>query len=114
MRPSSRLTHAASEIGHANLLQRHFEWTDNLLWAEEVPGLRDPNQVITVLSGQDAIVPVQRVRKYLLANGMREWTDDEKQDAGGLFIDEPAAHGEALMTNCASFERIFTWLSRHD
>mmetsp|Transcript_19379 Transcript_19379/g.44843 ORF Transcript_19379/g.44843 Transcript_19379/m.44843 type:complete len:487 (+) Transcript_19379:164-1624(+) len=54
--------HAATEIGIANTLRRHFWWFNNCLWlediAKEVP-------VVVHLAENDEVVPVDLVRKYL-------------------------------------------------
>ena len=45
-----------AEIGVANLLQRHFEWTSNSLWFEDIPNACDPTKTFFVLGGNDAII----------------------------------------------------------
>lgn len=45
-----------TELGVANLLQRHFCWTSNSLWFEEIPNARDPAKTLFVLGGKDDIV----------------------------------------------------------
>jgi len=45
-----------TELGVANLLQRHFDWSSNSLWYEEIPGARDPVRTMFFLGGKDAIV----------------------------------------------------------
>lgn len=42
-------------------LSRHFFWTDNILWKEELRG----REVAVVLSGEDQIVPSAEVWRYL-------------------------------------------------
>ena len=51
-----------SEVGVANFLQRHFDWSANSLWYEEIPHARDPLRSMFVLGGRDSIVN-SRVRK---------------------------------------------------
>jgi hypothetical protein len=46
----------SSELGVANFLQRHFDWSSNSLWYEEIPNAWDPTKSMFVLGGQDAIV----------------------------------------------------------
>jgi hypothetical protein len=46
----------STELGVANLLQRHFDWSSNSLWFEEIPNARDPAKAIFMLGGKDAIV----------------------------------------------------------
>lgn len=45
-----------TELGVANLLQRHFDWASNSLWFEEIPKARDPSKAVFVLGGKDDIV----------------------------------------------------------
>jgi hypothetical protein len=46
----------STELGVANLLQRHFDWTSNSLWFEEIPNARDPSRTFFLLGGKDDIV----------------------------------------------------------
>lgn len=46
----------STELGVANLLQRHFDWSSNALWYEEIPNARDPSKTMFVLGGKDDIV----------------------------------------------------------
>lgn len=57
-----------SEIGIANSLHRHFDWSANSLWYEEVPHAKDPSKSMFVLGGKDSIVNSD-VRKYLTSAG---------------------------------------------
>lgn len=45
-----------AELGVANLIQRHFEWSANALWFEEIPNARDPEKTLFMLGGKDEIV----------------------------------------------------------
>lgn len=45
-----------TELGVANFLQRHFDWSSNSLWYEEIPAARDPSKTMFFLGGKDAIV----------------------------------------------------------
>lgn len=45
-----------TEIGVVNLLQRHFCWTSNSLWFEEIPSARDPHRTKFLLGGKDDII----------------------------------------------------------
>jgi hypothetical protein len=45
-----------TELGVVNLLQRHFCWTSNSLWFEEIPNARDPHKSFFLLGGKDDIV----------------------------------------------------------
>ena len=51
-----------SEIGVANFLHRHFDWSANSLWYEEIPHAKDPSKSMFVLGGRDSIVN-SRVRR---------------------------------------------------
>jgi hypothetical protein len=46
----------ASELGVVNLLQRHFDWSGNALWFQDIPHGRDPARTMFFVGGQDAIV----------------------------------------------------------
>jgi len=46
----------SSEVGVANVLQRHFDWSTNSLWCEEIPHAKDPSKSMFVLGGKDSIV----------------------------------------------------------
>lgn len=48
--------YVATELGVANLLQRHFCWSSNSQWVEEIPNARDPHRTLFVLGGKDDIV----------------------------------------------------------
>ena len=45
-----------TELGVANLLQRHFDWVANSLWYEEIPNAHDPSKTLFLLGGKDNIV----------------------------------------------------------
>ena len=45
-----------TELGVANLLQRHFDWVSNSLWFEEIPNGRDPSKTLFLLGGRDDII----------------------------------------------------------
>lgn len=45
-----------TELGTANTIQRHFDWSSNSLWFEEIPNARDPTKTLVVLGGKDAIL----------------------------------------------------------
>lgn len=49
----------STEVGVANLLQRHFDWSSNALWYEEIPNARDPGRTLFVLGGKDDIVDAE-------------------------------------------------------
>lgn len=45
-----------SEIGVVNFLHRHFDWSANSLWYEELPHAKDPSRLMFVLGGKDFLV----------------------------------------------------------
>ena len=45
-----------TELGVANFLQRHFDWSANCLWYEEIPNERNPKKTMFVLGGKDSII----------------------------------------------------------
>jgi hypothetical protein len=45
-----------TELGVVNLIQRHFDWSANALWFEEIPNARDPDKTLFMLGGKDEIV----------------------------------------------------------
>lgn len=89
-----------TELGVANLLQRHFDWASNSLWFEEIPKARDPSKAVFVLGGKDDIVCAERVKRYLTSHGVRK----------GLWYDPNGRHGQALMTGSAGHLEIIQWL----
>jgi len=48
-----------TELGIANTIQRHFDWSSNSLWFEEIPNARDPKKMLVVLGGKDVILNAQ-------------------------------------------------------
>ncbi|KAJ8086715.1 hypothetical protein PM082_005538 [Marasmius tenuissimus] len=92
------------ELGVANLLQRHFDWSSNSLWFEEIPNARDPSKALFLLGGKDGILNAPRVKKYLTSHGVRK----------GLFYDPDAIHGQALLMGGEGHERVMEWLKEPD
>lgn len=45
-----------TELGIANTIQRHFDWSSNSLWFEEIPNARDSKKMLVVLGGKDVIL----------------------------------------------------------
>ncbi|KXN89654.1 hypothetical protein AN958_05521 [Leucoagaricus sp. SymC.cos] len=89
-----------SEIGVANLLQRHFDWVSNTLWFEEIPNARDPSKTRVFLGGKDDILNAERIKRYLTSHGVKK----------GLWYDPNGHHGQALLKGTAGQEEIFRWL----
>ncbi|ODO00734.1 hypothetical protein L198_03060 [Cryptococcus wingfieldii CBS 7118] len=76
----------ASEVGIANYIQRHFDWSENTLFLEEIPFAKDPRKTAFFLGGHDMIIDAARVRKYLERQGV----------TSGLHWDATAGHGDGL------------------
>ncbi|KAF8165274.1 hypothetical protein B0H34DRAFT_649014 [Crassisporium funariophilum] len=94
----------ASEIGVSNLLQRHFCWTSNSLWFEEIPNPTDPTKTFFLMGGKDDIVHTERVKRYLTSHGVRE----------NLWFNQTGKHGEALTTGGEGLNKVLQWLSEHE
>ena len=58
-------------------MSRHFFWTENILWKEELEG----KHVCVVLSASDQIVDAGGVRKYLTGGEEERWWEK-----GGLEV----------------------------
>jgi pimeloyl-ACP methyl ester carboxylesterase len=84
---------ASRDADIARALSRHFFWTENVLWKEELQGRR----VGVVLSGEDQIVDAEEVRKYLTGEQemSRRWENDGLEV---LFYPE-LDHGTIFDTN---------------
>ncbi|KAL0949481.1 hypothetical protein HGRIS_009534 [Hohenbuehelia grisea] len=94
----------AAELGVANLLQRHFDWSSNALWYEEIPNARDPNKTFFLIAAKDEIVNSKRVERYLRLHGVRK----------PLRVDPDGHHGTALIAGGAGHAAIFEWLREAD
>ncbi|GHJ88728.1 hypothetical protein NliqN6_5130 [Naganishia liquefaciens] len=88
----------ASEIGIATSIQRHFDWSANTLFHDEIPHAHDPRRTLVVLGGEDVIIDAWRVKGYLNRHGMRE----------SIVFDSLANHGEGLRGD--ALERIIKFL----
>lgn len=62
--------------------------TSNLLWAEDINYLDDPNRMNVYLAENDRILSAHRVAKYLIGHGMKH-----RADGGGLTVATGAQHG---------------------
>ena len=47
------------ELGVSNVLQRHFCWTSNSLWFEEIPNATDQSKTFFSMGGKDNIVDTE-------------------------------------------------------
>lgn len=90
----------ANEIGVANLLQRHFDWSANALWFEEIPNSRDERRTKFVFGGKDNIMNAARVNRYLTAHGVKE----------GIWLDPNGKHGQALVMGQPGYVEVERWL----
>jgi hypothetical protein len=105
-----------TELGVANLLRRHFDWSSNALWYEEIPNARNPSKTFFLLGGKDDIINAevrlnfplklqrsrltQRVKKYLTSHGVCK----------GLWFDAEGLHGDALRAGGVGHNRVLEWL----
>ncbi|KAF8529187.1 hypothetical protein BU17DRAFT_37601 [Hysterangium stoloniferum] len=92
--------YVGAELGVVNVLQRHFDWSKNLLWFEEIPNATDPRKAAFFMGGQDAIVDSERVRRYLRSHGVRK----------GLWFDPKGRHGQALIKGGEGMRQVVNWL----
>ncbi|KAJ6515813.1 hypothetical protein C8R45DRAFT_957697 [Mycena sanguinolenta] len=88
------------ELGVANLLRRHFDWSSNALWYEEIPNARNPSRSLFLLGGRDDIINAERVKKYLTSHGVRK----------GIWFDPDGLHGDALRPGGAGHARVLQWI----
>ncbi|KAF9464478.1 hypothetical protein BDZ94DRAFT_1216623 [Collybia nuda] len=93
-----------TEIGVANLLQRHFDWVSNSLWYDEIPNAQDPSKTLFLLGGKDDIICSERVKRYLTSHGVRK----------GLWYDPKGKHGQALVSGSDGHAKILGWLKELD
>ncbi|KAJ7498836.1 hypothetical protein FB451DRAFT_1117567 [Mycena latifolia] len=93
-----------TELGVANLMRRHFDWSSNALWYEEIPNARIPSKTLFLLGGRDDIINAERVKKYLTSHGVRK----------GLSYNPTGRHGEALMSGGMQHAEVMRWLKEPD
>ncbi|KAF7301736.1 hypothetical protein MIND_00739200 [Mycena indigotica] len=91
------------ELGTAAQLYRNFDWSSNELWFEDIPNAQDPTKTFFLLGGNDAIVNSPRVRKYLSSHGVHK----------GLWYDEMAQHGDALLRGTKGHAMVLDWLKHN-
>lgn len=91
-----------TELGVAHHLHRYFEWRSNILWPFEIPGFTDPKRFRVFLSEKDSVLNPERVRRYLVANGMSE--------SRGVSTAKGAAHGESIIEMGHHFDPVKKWL----
>lgn len=89
----------ATELGIANTIQRHFDWSTNSLFLEDVPNVVEAEKTLFVLGGEDIIVDAKRVKRYLTRHGVR----------AGLQYDPTKSHSDGLRGS--SLDRLMIWLA---
>ncbi|KAG6333721.1 hypothetical protein ID866_5364 [Astraeus odoratus] len=89
-----------SELGVANTLQRHFDWTSNSLWFEDLPNAHDPDKTLVMLGGKDVILNAERIRRYLASHGVRK----------GIYFDPEGRHGQPFVGHGHGYDTITKWL----
>ncbi|OCL06219.1 hypothetical protein AOQ84DRAFT_390332 [Glonium stellatum] len=62
---------ASKDMGVAHTLCRHFFWSENILWKEDIIG----RSVTAVLGGRDLIVDTEAVGRYLVGANDGNWED---------------------------------------
>jgi len=89
-----------TELGVANTIQRHFDWSANTLFFEDIPRGLDPDSTAFFLGGKDAIVNSLSVKNYLHSKGVKK----------GLAFNPDGRHGQALLANDQMLQDIINWL----
>ncbi|TCD60428.1 hypothetical protein EIP91_010080 [Steccherinum ochraceum] len=88
------------ELGVAYYIQRHFCWSSNTLWYDEIPNAHDPDKATFIVGGKDDLVNGPRVRRYLQSHGIDR----------GLYYDPLGRHGQALLIDDPAFLEVLKWL----
>lgn len=103
------------ELGVANLLSRHFNWTSNLLFPSEVPNLSNPQKTAVFLASEDSILDASRMRAYLRRQGLREVSSNRKvgevPGGGGLKVFQNIKHGESMIGKGEPFAEVLSWVT---
>lgn len=76
----------ARELGTANVLMRHFDWSANVLLADDLPERSDPSHLRIYLAGADTVVKASSVIKFLKRSGFEERIEYEPDFHHGEFI----------------------------
>jgi hypothetical protein len=102
----------ARELGVAVMLQRCFDWSANLLFAEDIPNYADPYRSSFFLAGRDSILSSYRIRNYLKHHGIDEGPGRRGPGPGwgGLKFFEDMKHGESVITRGSAFHHIMEWI----
>eukprot|EP01135_Chromosphaera_perkinsii_P001115 Nk52_evm65s158 gene=Nk52_evmTU65s158 len=100
----------ARELYIANTLSREFSWSHTIMFAEDFPTNADmgsKNNTI-VLSGEDAIVPVRKVKSYLDAYAQKsaQGVDSKKKKVNHEVIWYPTLHHGEMVLNGPAIKAI--------
>ena len=63
----------ASELGICNLLRKHYCWTSNSLWFEEIPNATDSTKTLFLLGGKDDILNAEVAIFHSCNLGFQFW-----------------------------------------
>lgn len=86
----------SNEIGISFYIQRHFHWSDNILFLDQHPELLDPKTTQFFLGGADEVINAGRIKQYLKDHGAEVGVD--------LHRDVRGIHGQALTGD--GFEKV--------
>jgi len=87
------------ELGISYVISRHFWWTQNNLFLEQIPSKTNENlRTYVLLSGRDCIVNVDLVKNYLIEHDI-EYYWASKLSHGGFMHDRQ------------SWEKICQWIA---
>lgn len=95
-----------SELGIALMLQRYFDWSNNILWCEEIPNSTDSHKTAYFLSEKDAILDAPRTARYLKDHGIRS-----VENGGNLRMLLGMSHGESLIAGGDALIDLMDWLT---
>jgi pimeloyl-ACP methyl ester carboxylesterase len=74
---------ASMDMGVSHTLSRHFFWSENILWKEDLDG----RNVTVSLSGKDLIVDTESVGRYM-TSGYAPWTSSATSSALLIDVDD--------------------------
>ncbi|GBE79707.1 hypothetical protein SCP_0209080 [Sparassis crispa] len=96
--------YVGTELGVANVLQRHFDWYSNSLWYEDIPNALDPTKTMFFLGGKDSILNAKRIKRYLTEHGVLK----------GLWFEPNLRHGQILLPSSPGHHALLRWLHNHE
>ncbi|MBW0475806.1 hypothetical protein O181_015521 [Austropuccinia psidii MF-1] len=115
----------SSELGIANDIQKNFDWITNVLWPSEIRNCFEneqdfQNNVKVILAEEDSILNANRVKDYLVENGMKlklikakkgHYQDISDQENGGIVFLEGYRHGQSLIESASTvgFKQVKNW-----